>query len=273
MLFLLAAAHATPPGPVLIGLAIEPRDDAPIDARILVRATFAPETLVTEGPELDVVLPSEVVVAYSMNEPLVAVLPPEGGWAPNAERTVVVLADPYGESAMGETLTFSTGASGAADPIDPEVLDVEVSEWSDDTEYGWGCCAPTRTVTVTVTNPSADPWSYVELLGDFPGPSQLTTSPDLRRLDAGIGPGEHAISYLQWFQDGELHPFAFSVAAVEADGDRSAEVPVDAPGDLPADPEEPTEGSAACGCSSGGSGAWTLALALLAARRRQGRKM
>jgi hypothetical protein len=118
---------------------------------------------------------------------------------------------------------------------------------------------------VTVANPSSDPWSYVELLGDFPGPSQLTTAPVLSHLGAGIGPGEHVIAFLQWKQDGDLHPLTFAVAAVEADGERSAEVPVDVP--------ELASVLPPCGCRSVGGGAWPLGLALLAARRRQGRKM
>ncbi len=270
MLLLVASALATPPGPMASGWVVSTRDDAPTDARIPFGANYALDAVVTSGPGAGEALEVEMLVAYSMgNEPVVAVLPPAAGWAPGEAYTVEAVHLGYG-TGLPTTfpLSFTVGTRPAADPVAPEVLEVEVGPWSEEQTYLWGCCEPVRTVSVRMINHDEDPWSYVELRGVFQGPSQLTTVPVLSHLGLGLGPGAHTISFDQWDQDGELHPLCFAVVGVAADGEESAETPicVERGGGVSVDGEQ--EGG--LGCATTPSGGWLgLGLVLLLRRRRR----
>jgi hypothetical protein len=224
-------------GYVVSGFAVETRKDAPIDAELLIDATFVPIVSVVKGPNGPEPLDSEMLTACPMaGNGLATVSAPAGGWQPNA--TYTVEAQPGHDDSGGPVpFTFQTSDVGAAAPGDPTILSVTAADWTDDTGYAWGCCAPTRLVTITVESASTDPWSYVQLKGDFQGPSQITTEPVHGRLDVEIGPGVHELTYLQWKDDdGTLGPLAFEVSQVEANGvaSKSQRVEIDVDGD--ADP-------------------------------------
>jgi hypothetical protein len=214
------AAHADSGCAYLVaGFAVETRTDAPIDAQLLIDATFAPIVTVTDGPNGPEPLDSEVLTSCDTTGVWLArVSPPASGWEPNA--TYTVESQPGHHDDGGPIpFTFTTSDVPAAVPTDPTIVSFIASDWSADTKYPWGCCLPTRQVTITVEAASTDPWAYVELKGVFEGPSQITTQPMFQRLNVGIGSGVHALTAIQWkHDDGTLEPLAFDVAQVEANG-------------------------------------------------------
>jgi len=238
------AAHAGEGcGYVVSGFAVEPRTDAPTDAELLIDATFAPIVTVVDGPNGPEPLDSEVLTSCGTTGiGLAKVSPPTGGWEPNATYTVESQPGHDDEGAPAP-LTFTTSDVTSAAPADPTIVSFTASGWSKDGKYPWGCCKPTRQVTITVEAASTDPWAYVELKGDFEGPSQITTEPVFQRLNVGIGPGTHALTAIQWKNDDDtLEPWAFEVAQVEANGATSKQqrVAIDVGGDSIADTGEST---------------------------------
>lgn len=251
MLWSVLPALATPPGPFLEGFAVSSRDDAPIDAWILVDANFEPAATVTSGPDAPFPLQVESVVEYGVTGDVVALLPPDGGWAPEAAYTVEVTGGDYTYVAEGlAPLPFSTGAAPADPPEEPDVS-VEVGPWGPEGRYDWGCCEPTREIAFAIGNPQADAWSAVEIVAVYPD----RHGPD--RVGLAIGPGDHAVSDWQWKESGELFPSCWRIAGVAADGEASTpvEVCVDDRVTIDGQPQ-------GWGCSHGGA---TAALATLAA--------
>jgi hypothetical protein len=206
-------------GYVVSGLAVETRDDAPTDAELLIDATFPPTVAVVEGPNGVEPLQSEALTVCEMTgRGLATVSPPASGWEPDATYTVEV--QPGSDDEGGPvSFTFATTDVGAEAPGDPSILSVAASDWSEETKYAWGCCKPTRVVTITVEAASPDPWSYLRLRGEFGGPSQITTQPVHGNLDVAVGPGVHDLTYVQWRDDGDtLEPRAFEVSQFAANG-------------------------------------------------------
>jgi len=201
---------------------VETRADAPSDARVLYIATSAPGTTVVSGPgaPLDLELVG-VLAQLSGNGAHQAILPPGDGWEAGATYTIEV-DDYYGETGDPPfaSLTFTAGDAPAEPPSTPVVLSTDIGEWSEDQEYLWGCCLPTRTVTFTVESTGTDPWSYVQLTGDFDGPGQIAQTPVLQTLAIGIGAGTHELSYQQWDDGGVMNPLCFAVGHVSASGER-----------------------------------------------------
>ena len=228
------AAHAGEGcGYVVTGFAVETRTDAPLDAQLLIDATFAPIVTVVDGPKGPEPLDSAVLTSCDTTGiSLATASPPAGGWEPKA--TYTVESQP-GHDDEGDPIsfTFSTSDVTSAAPGDPAIVSISASEWSKETKYPWGCCKPTRQVTITVDAASTDPWAYVQLKGDFEGPSQITTEPLFQRLNVGIGPGTHELTAIQWMNDDDtLEPWGFEVAQVEANGatSKAQHVEVDADG-------------------------------------------
>ena len=278
---LLAAAYAdTWPGYVVAGFAVETRDDAPTDAELLIEATFAPIVGVVDGPNGAEPLESEMLVAPPAGDGLATIAPPPSGWEPNA--TYTVEAQPGHDDTGGPiSFTFTTSDVGAETPSVPTIESVTATAWSEDTKYAWGCCKPTRLVTITVGSASTDPWAYVRLWGDFDGPSQITTEPVHGNLDVGIGPGFHDLTYVQW-RDGEtLEPDAFEVSQFSATGaaSKSQRVEIDIDGNAAVGDTIDCCKDAADGGETDGSGCVSVpnaaalyaALAALAITRRRSR--
>ena len=244
------------------GFAVPTREDAPTDAIVLYGANFFPTTTVIDGPEAGTVLVVEELLDGSAgNDPLVSLLPPEGGWVPASTYELAALG--YYNPEPTYVLGFSTGADPAPPPEDPVVERVTYGEWTEETDYNGGCCNPTRRVTVAVESSSADPWAYVELMGQFAGPPQAPPEHALRRLAVAIGPGDHQLSYEQWDDDGQLHPAGFTVGHVASNGVRGETTEV--AGDGP---------TTACGGDTGGcataptAGLLAVSLAISGIRRR-----
>lgn len=254
MIFVLAVAHATPPGDMAHGFVSEPRDDAPTDARILFDANFALPAEVTDGPAAPEQLVADMLF-LPWYDARVAFSPPAAGWVAGEAYTVTASWTDYGEPTEAFELSFTAGSGPAADPIAPEILSVDVGEWSDEEQhYSSGCCRPVRSVTVRFRSDDPDPWAFVEARG---GRGRED------RIELAVGPGEHEV-VLEQSKDGlRIEPEELFLVGVAADGDVSAEVAIDV---------DDEGGGGIGGCSTTG-GAWTLALSLLAARRRQGRKM
>ncbi len=249
------------------GFAVPTREDAPTDAIVLYGANFTPITTVTDGPEAGTVLVVEgLAYGSSGNEPLVSVLPPEGGWVPASTYELTALG--YYDPAQTYVFGFSTGADPAPPPEDPVVENVTYGEWTEETDYDWGCCHPTRRVTVAVESPSADPWAYVELMGQFVGPSQITSDLVYQRLAVAIGPGDHQLSYQQWDDDGQLQPAGFTVGHVASNGVRgdTTEVAGDGP------PAATACGGDTAGCATApAAGLLAVLLAISGTTRRRKR--
>ena len=149
-----------------------------------------------------------------------------------------------------------------------------IGEWSEETEYPWGCCARTRTVTVDVEVPDADPWSYVMLVGlfDLGYANQITQEEEHTRLDVQPGAGPHTLSVLQWEEDGMAQPPCFDIVAVSASGVSGPAEEVCPDGDEPG-ADDAIDGNATsegCGCAtSDGAPAGSLLLTLCLWRRRR----
>ena len=229
------AAHADSGcGYVVAGFAVETRTDAPMDAELLIEATFAPIVTVVDGPDGPQPLDSEMLTwCGTGGVGRAKVLPPASGWEPNA--TYTVESQPGHDDEGGPiSFTFTTSDVTATAPADPTIVSVSASDWSGDTKYPGGCCKPTRQVTITVEAGSTDPWAYVELNRDFGGAPENTTDPAHGRLDVEIGPGVHALTTVQWMNDdGTIEPLAFDVAQVEANGATSKpqHIEIDVDGD------------------------------------------
>jgi hypothetical protein len=270
------AAHAGEGcGFVVSGFAVETRTDAPTDAELLIDATFAPIVTVVDGPNGAEPLDSEVLTSCETTGlGLAKVSPPASGWEPNA--TYTVESQPGHDDEGGPIpFTFTTSDVASAAPADPTIVSVSATDWSEDTKYPWGCCKPTRQVTITVDAASSDPWAYVELKGDFEGPSQITTEPLFQRLSVGIGPGTHVLTAIQWKDDKDtLEPWAFEVAQVEANGATSTaqRVEIDLDGDTGSSVDccKKMDGSPDMGCAvvPNAASIYAVLAALAMARRR-----
>lgn len=209
-------------GPWTEGFVIQPREDAPIDAVLVYGANYTPDATATDANGNAAALASVALTGVG-SEPRVALVPPEGGWGAGASWQISVLGY-YADEGEVATLTFGTGSEPAPPPAVVEVGEVTVAAWSDDTIYPWGCCEPTRTVTVPITVADADPWSWVELVGQFDlgRPSQITTQEVHQHLDVAVGPGHHVLTFLQWEDERGPQPPCFDVVAVSASGVRGA---------------------------------------------------
>ncbi len=276
---MISPALATTTPSDVAGWMVASRIDAPTDGRLLIDATYE-ATVVANGP--DGARPLEVV---TIKEPdfgagYVAALPPPGGWAPGGAYVAVITNDAYGSATTYE-VAFSVAADVASTPSDPIVVSVAADEWLEDQVYLPGnCCAPLRTITISVTNADPDPWSWVELRGDTWPPGA-----EARGLDIGLGPGEHALEFRQWVEDdGIVRPSCFEVVGVAADGDESPAVAIcPDPGEVPevvVDGPAPGGGSTstdptASGCSvlPAAAGPSALLLVFLAVRRHERRSV
>ncbi len=262
VLLLVEVGLADSTEPYSTGFVVGGRTDAPTDAIVPFGANWAGNaTASVDGGAPTHLAADGIVHGTSGNPPVVGLLPPAGGWP--AGSTVEITAPADDDDDPPWTLTFTVGGGAAARVAAPkQVGDPVVGAWSDDQGYAWGCCKPVRTVTFDVESGSGDPWAYVQIRGVFLGPSQLSTSgPEITHLDAGFGPGTHALSYEQWQEGGLTNPPCFEVLAVSASGEesRAREICVDVDGKV-------TRGG--CDTSTAGAG-WLAALALGAIRRRR----
>ncbi len=244
--------------------AVGTRTDAPTDALVLYETSEEVLATVVSGPGAPFDLVVEVLVANpSGNTPHGALHPPDGGWEPGATYTVEVEDIWATDAPPFASLTFTAGSEVAPPTLAPVVSSSEVGDWSEETDYLWGCCEPVRTVTFEVESQSDDPWSYVELKGTFEGSGQIATTPVLHRLAIGVGTGTHTLSYDQWDEGATLQPPCFEVAHVSSSGARSEAETFcfDEDGRLPGE----------CGCATTQSHGYSLVLvaALLAILRRR----
>ncbi|MEQ1503438.1 MAG: hypothetical protein ABMB14_14465 [Myxococcota bacterium] len=242
-----------------LGFAVESRDDAPTDGMLLYTTNrLYPAT----GTDQDgVTVPLEVVrVTGIWDVPQIGIRPPPGGWGADASWTVTVV----GQGDARTALPFTTGADPAPPPA-AEIGPPEIGSWSDEPGgYLYGCCERTREVTIPVSAPDADPWSWIELVALFPP----TTDPDDAiddHLTTVIGPGTHPLTLVQWDEDGVVQPTCGAVVPVSASGARGTAVTFCA-----ADPPGPA--GCTTGAGRGGLGigpALVAAAALRAGRRRR----
>ncbi len=239
------------------GFAVATQAEVPSDSRLLYVASYAPQVTAVVDGEAPIALAVESVVAGIGGKPYRAVLPPTGGWRPGGAYTVTAVRS---DGVVDElAFTAANPATSSAEPVDVVLQSMEVPAWSEPTGYPWGCCFRTREVRFVVTSAATDPWSYAELWGEWPGPSQMAESPEIwDTLGIGVGPGEHTLTYLQWLDDeGLLWPACFEVAHVSSgDARRAGErVCPDAAAEGTFGPDE-VEGTDS-GAISGGSGCRT----------------
>jgi len=267
--FLLASALADTWGPVDTGFISATRLDAPTDAQLVYGANFEPEAQAVAGPDTPFDLDSRQLTGVGA-PPRVVLSSPEG-WEASETYTLSVLGY-YGGDSGGDPpteLTFTVGADPAPDAQAPVVGEVTLGPWSEDEDYAWGCCLPTRTMEVEVEVPDADMWAYVELVGEFDlgRASQITEQPIHTHLDVGLGPGPHLLGFQQWEENGLPQPPCFEIASVSASG-------VSGPLErvcTTLDDTDDTVGTTGCGCGTSSSpvpasAAWVL-LGLLWRRR------
>ena len=159
--------------------------------------------------------------------PRIEIQPPEGGWSAGLTYTVAVGGYPYAYEETPEPpaeLVFVAGETNApaAGPFVTEEL--SIGDWSEETDYAWGCCHPVRAVELDVSVPDADPWSRLEIVGafDLGRPSQITTDEIHTHLDVAVGPGEHTLAFTQWLDERGPQPPCFDVVAVSAAGERGS---------------------------------------------------
>ena len=239
ILALIPGANADTWGPFFDGIVSPPRDDAPTDGQILVAANFLPLVTVAEGPDAPFELDPQLLTGVGA-PPRVVVPAPPAGYVPGA--TYRVRVEDIGYDSGLDEITFTVGEGPAPDAGDVTSIDTTVDPWSEPTTYAWGCCEPTRLVQIAAEVPGADPWAYVELVGQFDlgRPSQITTEEIHTHLDLALGPGPHVLSFEQWRDSGPQPPCVL-VRPVSASGHPGA-APEVCPGDL--------GGIDGCGCNS-----------------------
>lgn len=202
------------------GFISPPRDDVPTDGVVLYAANYEPEVVAVDTDGNVVVLTATLVTGVGA-EPVVALHPPAGGWVAGTTWELSSPDDGYGAT-TGEifALGFTVGTSPAPDALAPVVGDLQVGEWSEESTYPWGCCEPTRTVSVEVNVPDADLWAWVELVGqyDFAEPSQITSEEVHTHLDVALGAGDHTLKLTQWLDDRGTQPRCFDVVPMSAAG-------------------------------------------------------
>jgi len=276
MMWILAistAAMANTWGPVDHGFLSATRLDAPTDGVLLYGSNYVPEVSVVTGPNGVEILASELVTGLGAL-PAAMIHPPVGGWVAHEMYMLEVLG--YGGSGTDTTaISFTTGAGAAPIAQAPVVQTPEIGAWTtDEREYPWGCCTRLRTISVEVEVPDADPWSYVELVGDFEldEPNQITQEKIHTHLDLGVGPGPHTLTVLQWLENGTPQPPCFDIVAVAASGQPGPSERVcaeDAPS--PANGGDFMAADPGCGCGTAPPPANGIGILLcvLFARRRQ----
>lgn len=269
----LAVALANEPLPDTQGDFLVPsRTDAPTNGVLLFDANFEVVADVVETPTAPVSIPTNMLLSEVWGNGSVVAVPPPG-WEAGGSYVVEVAPQTDVTESTTASIAFTVADGPADPPSDPVVTSATMGAWSaEEEEHAWGCCAYTRRVTFEVETTSDDPWAYVELTGLFEGDGQIASTPMLHRLDIGIGPGTHTLTYLQWEDDGVLQPPAFEIAHVSAGGVRGDAQRFDlADAEPPPEEEEgPVPAPDACGC--GTPGPMTLApvaLAALLARRRR----
>lgn len=212
MLLLFVPAPAE--GPAFLGsFRSPPRDDAPIDAVLLLDAADIPVEATLQRPDGAWALRTEPHTA-SFTSQSVRVLPPEGGWPVGEPLTVTVAAGPgYPEA----SLSFQADGSSAASVPAP-LIHGYAWELRSDAPYRGGCCRTAREVLFDVSLDTSDPWATLEVFetpadGD-PGPSRI--------VDFQLGGGRRVLSALQWEEpDGSFEPACFWLASTGASGERS----------------------------------------------------
>jgi hypothetical protein len=201
------------------GFLSDTRLDAPTDGVLLYGSNYVPEVSVIDGPAGTQVLEAALVTGVGA-QPVALIRPPGGGWI--ADETYLLEVLGYADSGGDPTTySFTTGASLAPAAGVPVLGDLDIGSWTDEAlDYPWGCCSRLRTLSVDVEVPGGDPWSYVELIGDFDlaGPSQITEDEIHTHLDVGVGPGPHTLTVIQWEEDGSPQPPCFDIVAVAANG-------------------------------------------------------
>jgi len=277
-------AWATGGATVDRGFAVDDRYDVPSDAMVLIDANF-PQVRVVVGPGAPYELESQGLVGFGTTY-YSALLPPAGGWVPGERYELSSEPAPYANRTpeADDLLVFEAVAEAAGPP--PEVVQVEVepSEWLENTDYGWGCCEDVRTLELTVTLPDgADPWAWVEARGlyELGRPSQITTGMNDRH-DVGIGPGVHVLRVVQWVDEGFNQPPCVELVPRSAAGEEGEAVEVCLRDNLEQRTwlfADVTRGggtggvpyeAGGCGCTAGRSGgAWFGLLAALALARRR----
>jgi hypothetical protein len=215
------AAWADTWGPYEDGFVSPSRDDAPTDAVVLYAANYLPEITATDSGGVEQPLESVYVTGVGA-PPRVAVQPPAGGWQPGETYTLSASGYTSQEYAPDTVATFTFTAGSIPSPVAlaATVTNWSVGEWSEDeVDYPWGCCAKLRTVEVDVERDGADPWSWTEIVGQFQGPSQITTQEIHMHLDVAVGSTDATLSFVQWRdEDTGPVPACFDVVAVNAAG-------------------------------------------------------
>lgn len=255
------------------GFVSESRQDAPLDARLVYATDFEPVVTVTEGPGA----PFTLELAQLLNNgavPRASISPPQGGWAPETDYTVSVDFGEYDAYDIGITeMSFRTGSETAPSADTLQVDRVSVGPWSEASAFEWGWGFTTRNVEVVVSMPDADPWAYIEVVGDFRSghPTRITDEPQNGHLVLEMGAGTHKLLFHQWIEDGQAQPACFDVVAVSAAGVAGAfETFCEDDVGLGLSDTDTQEG---CGCASVNGGVvplvwWMTLLALFRRRRR-----
>lgn len=268
-LVLVTNAFANTWAPYDGGFVSPSRDDAPIDGVVLYAANYLPEVTATDPDGVAVVLASTLVTGVGA-EPRLAIHPPDGGWVPGQSYELAVSGYGYDTTAPPTELSFTAGTEVAPAPEAPLADVPAIGPWSADTNYGWGCCRPTRTVEIDVSVPSGDAWAWVEIVGafDFGEPSQITTQEVHTHLDVAVGPGDHTLGFVQWLDDRGPQPPCWDVVAMSAAGVAGPRETSCTDEDGLVDDGESADSSAGCATTRGNTGLWFL-LALLPALRRR----
>lgn len=263
MLMTLPRAQATW-GPYDLGFMVTAREDAPTDARLLYGVNYGIEPVAAPGEGAPQALETEYLGGTSKHPGVYAILPPGGAWSADTEWEVEVLGYAwYTPETEPKRLSFRTGSDVAPDPVAPTVEGTEVGAWRGEGMYQWGCCLPTRSVTFSVVSNSDDPWSYLELAGEF-ADSSSSGPRDVLVIQPGLG--AQTLQFEQWNDEHHgLQPHVFVVTHVASDGARSTSERFEF--------GEDGEGVVASGCRQGEGGASLIGmfglLGLRSLRRRR----